>query len=188
MRMIHQTPKARSERLVVEELPEETLVYDLVTHDAHCLNPSAALVWKLADGKTTVSQMADSLGDLGLPTDVAVVWMALERLKKSDLLADPIDLPSDPPKFSRKAVLRILGKAAGLTLLLPAVDSVVAPLAAQTASCITQNACTALSGGTNPKGCTGLPVCNNKKKCCSAKFKKGKKGAPGTYSCKPSNC
>ena len=39
-------PRARTEGLVVTELPDELLVYDLERHRAHCLNPTAALVFK----------------------------------------------------------------------------------------------------------------------------------------------
>ena len=38
-------PKARQEQLTVRELPDETVVYDLARHKAHCLNPTAALIW-----------------------------------------------------------------------------------------------------------------------------------------------
>src|SRR6266498_3512906 len=43
-------PRARTEDLIVEALPTETLVYDTRTHLAHCLNLSAATVWKHCDG------------------------------------------------------------------------------------------------------------------------------------------
>ena len=39
-------PRARTEGLVVTELPDELLVYDLERHRAYCLNPTAALVFK----------------------------------------------------------------------------------------------------------------------------------------------
>jgi hypothetical protein len=157
-------PTARDKGLLVRELPEETLVYDLKTHEAHCLNPSAAVVWKHADGRTTVAQLTRRLADVGLPGDEAVVWMALECLHKSQLLQESIEFPEVPPQFSRKAVLGILGKAAGLSLVLPAVSSVVAPLAAQAASCFTNAECNALDPQYVP-GCTGLPICG-KRKCC----------------------
>ena len=54
-------PRARQEELVVEELPDETLVYDLKRHKAHCLNRAAALVWQHCDGRTTSSDMAEIL-------------------------------------------------------------------------------------------------------------------------------
>jgi hypothetical protein len=39
-------PRARRDELVVEELDDETLVYDLERHKARCLNHTAALVWR----------------------------------------------------------------------------------------------------------------------------------------------
>lgn len=50
------------------------------------------------------------------------------------------------------------------TLNMPAVSSVVAPLAAQAASCFTNPECNALDPQYVP-GCTGLPICG-KTKCC----------------------
>ena len=43
-----QLPRARTSELIVKELPDETLVYDLANDKAHCLNHTAALVWKTA--------------------------------------------------------------------------------------------------------------------------------------------
>ncbi len=53
-----QLPKARKEKLIVKELADETLVYDLENDRAHCLNQTAASVWKHCDGKATVSELA----------------------------------------------------------------------------------------------------------------------------------
>lgn len=39
-----QRPLARSEGLVIQEMPDEVLVYDLETNKAHCLNETAAFV------------------------------------------------------------------------------------------------------------------------------------------------
>ena len=50
-------PKARKHELIVKELSDETLVYDETTHKAHCLNQTAALVWKFCDGRTSIPQM-----------------------------------------------------------------------------------------------------------------------------------
>ena len=52
-------PAARTSGLVVRELAEETLVYDEERHRAHCLNRTAALVWRHCDGKTPVSVFYD---------------------------------------------------------------------------------------------------------------------------------
>ena len=39
--------------MLVREIGEETLVYDLARHEAHCLNAPAAFVYRQCDGRTT---------------------------------------------------------------------------------------------------------------------------------------
>src|SRR6266849_5376674 len=56
-----QLPKARKDKLIIKELDDETLVYDLDRDKAHCLNTTAARVWKHCDGTTTVGEIAASL-------------------------------------------------------------------------------------------------------------------------------
>ena len=50
-------PMARQNGIVVQEMPDEVLVYDLDSNKAHCLNQSAALVWKSCDGTNTVGDI-----------------------------------------------------------------------------------------------------------------------------------
>ena len=89
-------PLARQDELVVEELQDETLVYDLKRHKARCLNRTAALVWQHCDGQTTVTELAALLEEqLATPTDETVVWMALDRLGRAHLLSEPVTLPAD---------------------------------------------------------------------------------------------
>ena len=47
-------PMARQNGLVVQEMPDEVLVYDLDSNKAHCLNQSAAFVWRSCDGDKSV--------------------------------------------------------------------------------------------------------------------------------------
>ena len=155
-------PRARQDELVVEELQDETLVYDLKRHKARCLNRTAALVWRHCDGQTSVADVAALLEEqLAIPADEAVVWMALDRLERAHLLTEPVTLPADRTQYSRRQMLRTLRRAAGITLLLPVIESIVAPLAAVQASCVTLAACTAT---TQP--CSGLPICSQPGKCC----------------------
>jgi len=44
--------------VAVEELLDESVIYDLKTNKAHSLNRTATLVWRHCDGHTTVTQMA----------------------------------------------------------------------------------------------------------------------------------
>ena len=46
-------PEKRRDGLVVTELLDEVLVYDLDRHRAHCLNRTAALVFRHAESVTT---------------------------------------------------------------------------------------------------------------------------------------
>ena len=154
-------PRARQDELVVEELPDETLVYDLKRHKAHCLNRTSALVWQHCDGRTTVAEVAALLeGQLATPTDEAVVWMALDRLGRAHLLSEPVALPADRAEYSRREVVRTLGRAAGISLL-PVVASILAPRAAAAASCVSASACLV---GSQP--CSPLPICGQPGQCC----------------------
>ncbi len=153
-------PRARLDELVVEELQDETLVYDLKRHKAGCLNRTAALVWRHCDGRTRVADVAALLNkELEIPADEAVVWMALDRLDRAHLLSEPVALPADRARYSRREMLRTLRRAAGISLLLPVIESIVAPLAAAQVSCLQQNQC-----GGQPD-CT--PCVNNKGTKCN---------------------
>lgn len=112
----------------VEDLHGEICIYEWTTKTVHALSPTAARVWQLCDGGTTVSQMVDSMrsefGDVSAPT---IVWLALQELGAAGLLDGAP--PPDRAVVSRRAILR----TAGLTAALPIVTSIVAPtpLAAQ---------------------------------------------------------
>ena len=169
-------PRARQDELVVEELQDETLVYDLKRHKARCLNRTAALVWRHCDGETSVADVAALLEERSAaPTDEAVVWMALDSLGRAHLLSEPVTLPADRDQYSRREMLRTLRRAAGISLLLPVIESIVSPLAAAQGSCITEVACNASS----PPPCSGLPICGQPGKCCKNQ---------GPSNCRSRNC
>lgn len=127
-------PRARREGLLVQEMADELLVYDSVRHKAHCLNETAALVWKRCDGKTDINQMVRGLEkDTSCPVDEAVVWIAFDQLAKAHLLQDDGSSWPKASGVSRREVIRRLGTAAAIAL--PVVTSIVAPKAAQAANC-----------------------------------------------------
>ena len=160
-------PRARQDELVVEQLPDETLVYDLKRHKAHCLNRTSALVWPRCDGRTTVAEVAALLeSELRIPADEAVVWMALDRLGRAHLLEEQVTLPADKTRYSRREVLRTLRRVAGISLLLPVVDSIVSPVAAaQQSRCVDVDTCEKVF--TSPSQCSPqLPICGSPFECC----------------------
>src|SRR5712664_2884482 len=80
-------PCARKDGLVIKELVDETLVYDLERDEAHCLNQTAALVWKCCDGKTTVGKMIGLLQEkLEISVNADVVWLAIKQLQRFHLV------------------------------------------------------------------------------------------------------
>ena len=158
-------PRARQNELVVEQIPDETLVYDLNRHKAHCLNHTSALVWSRCDGRTTVAEVAALLErELKSPADEAVVWMALDRLDGAHLLKEQVTLPADKTQYSRREVLRTLRRVAGISLLLPVIESIVSPVAAaQQSNCVTVDEC---EGQLVPPQCYNQAICGEAFECC----------------------
>ena len=148
-------PRARgSAELVVEELPDELLVYDTLRHKAHCLNSSAAQVFRMCDGRTSVDAAAAALAHAGLPGGVEVVEFALAELERAELLEAAPPVTRRAP--SRRTALRRIGLIAGASLALPLIQSIVAPSVAQAAS-----ACGALNQPCcNGTSCDATLVCS----------------------------
>src|SRR2546428_4451494 len=103
-------PLARTDALVIKELQDEVLVYDLKRHKAHCLNPTAASVWKRCDGKLPVMDMAHLLEkELKLPVKDEIVWLALQQLDRFHLLQEQTTGPAARPGLSRRELMRSIG-------------------------------------------------------------------------------
>ncbi len=128
-------PRARRDGLVVERLDGETLVYDLARHRAYCLNPTASVVWDACDGRATQEQIARRVSEaLGLPADAALVELALAGLDRARLLERGCaPLRSKAARLTRREAVRRLGLAAAAV---PMVAGIVAPAAAQAATCL----------------------------------------------------
>jgi hypothetical protein len=150
-------PKMRKEKLIIDELPDEVLVYDLDRHKAHCLNQTAAMVWRRCDGKTQPAEIARRLqSELDQPFNVEMVWLALRQLNKINLLAEPVGLPPKLAGMNRREMVRTLGLAA--VVAVPLVTSIVSPTAVQASTCTPSGvACT-----TSAQCCSKLCQGNNK--------------------------
>ena len=82
-------PAAREEEMIVQEMGEEVLVYDQRRHRAHCLNETAALVWRALDGKRTAAQVAARVRqERGVEMNEAVVELAVEELRRGGLVEE----------------------------------------------------------------------------------------------------
>lgn len=110
-----QNPLARQEKLVIQEMPEEVLVYDLDSNKAHCLNQTAAFVWKSCDGQNSAAEIAARLErQTGKKVQEEVIWLALDQLNEKNLLREK--LASKFEGQSRRAILKKIGLAAAVAL------------------------------------------------------------------------
>lgn len=153
-------PRARKDGLVVKGLNDEVLVYDLERDKAHCLNQSAAFVWKKCNGRRTVAEVAQALGkEFKVPADEQTVWLALEQLSKFYLLEEKVARPAGMPRISRRDMMRI-GAAAAFAL--PIIISIVAPTAANAQTAISPAVCNARS----QPNCGGTPCTGGGNRSC----------------------
>ena len=149
-------PRARANRLVVEELGDELLVYDLDTKNAHCLGPVAAGVWRACDGRSRPDAIARELG-----VEAGEVTRALAELSACELLAAPGD-----GDMSRRELGVKIAKGAVAVGALPLILSVAAPAAAQTTSQIAFCRALAPNGTNNCNVCNGITGSNTICCCC----------------------
>ena len=138
-------PQMRMNDLVVQELDQEVLIYDLKINKAYCLNSVSAEIWKKCDGLTTVREIAEMIGkQMNIKLDDDFVWLAIADLEKNKLLIGEVKRPSEFENLSRR---KVLFKYALPTLVLPLISSIVAPTSVNAQSA---TACPAI-----PPGCTG---------------------------------
>jgi hypothetical protein len=163
-------PHARSEGLVITDLDDEILIYDKNRDKAHCLNVTAALVWKLSNGKRSASDIAQAMAKkIDSPVDEQVVWFALRQLEKDHLLQNEITMPRALAGITRREFVKKMGMAA-VAVTAPIVISMTAPQSALAATCLS-----------NESPCTSSTQCCSG--CCGGPF------IPGQGTCQPiSNC
>ncbi len=156
-----QFPTARKTGLVVQEVPDEVLVYDLDTNKAHCLNVTASTVWKSCNGTNSISDIASILEKTsGSKVSDQMVWLAIDQLSENNLLEAKIK--ADFAGQTRREVLKKLGLAT--VVALPIVASLVAP---KSAMAVGSCACGTVGTGTecNNRGCPSSTCCNSDNIC-----------------------
>ena len=105
----------------------------------------------------------------GRPTKVA---------PEAHLLEEHVTLPGNRTRYTRREVLRTLRRVAGISLLLPVIEWVRAPLAAaQMSNCVDVDTCEKVLV---PPQCYNQPICGEANECC------GPEGQPPE--CKKHGC
>jgi len=152
-------PVSRKENLVVQEMDDEVLIYDLIENKAFCLNETSAAIWQSCDGERTVEKiMEEAAKSINAPMSEDIVWLALEQLA-TERLVENVKIPvSAFAGMSRRDVIKRVGL--GSMAALPIVASMTAPLAIQAQSAcgvavVCQ--CNTLMGAVNGEICATSP-------------------------------
>jgi hypothetical protein len=152
-------PQTRRRGLLLRELPDELLVYDQERHRAHCLNRTAALIFRHADGSRTVDELELLLGQGAAR---GVVGQTLAQLDEAGLLEATLEDEQQPAGIDRRDAVRRMGIAAAI--LLPAVVSIVAPTPAEAAAtCVAS--CVGQPAGTSCDHCGAGTQCPSVFQC-----------------------
>lgn len=144
-------PLARNDELVVEELGDELLVYDLTRNEAHSLGALAARVWKACDGKTSVDAISTQLG-----VDRDQVEEALSGLSTTHLLDEGPQTNGNG--LTRRGLTLRAVKIGAAAATAPLIVSIAAPAAALA---VTEAFCQGISVSAN-----GCGDCHKFGCCC----------------------
>jgi Coenzyme PQQ synthesis protein D (PqqD) len=170
-------PKSRKNNLLVQDLEIETLVYDLKTNQAFCLNQTSSLVWQFCDGKNSIADISSLVSQkLHILASEDFVLLALKELQKNNLLESDSQVENLFAGFNRREIIKKVGFASMIAL--PIISSVIAPTAANAKSGIV---CSTPCGASVPccpgQTCQviGVPTCCNNAQvcgnnCCSLGF------------------
>ena len=124
-------PAARTTDLVVTHSSDDVLVYDQQQHHIHHLNPTAATVWPLCDGRRTIVDVARAAA-----IDEETVRLALRKLDDVNLLRRSWNTAIQSNMHSRRAFF--MKAAVTGAVALPTIVSITAPraAAAESTTCV----------------------------------------------------
>jgi hypothetical protein len=164
---MHNLPIARHQNVVVQELGKQILIYDLNTHKAFNLNETSSIVYQSCDGKTTLEELK-----LRTKFTEEIIFLALDELKKENLIEENQPYNSPFSGMSRREAIRKVGLASMIAL--PVISSLVAPTSAMAQSggfvpgsrtlrqtCFSSTDCEA-----SAPNCTNTPLGSSERKCC----------------------
>ena len=121
--------------LIVQDVGDETLVYDRQRDRAHALGPLAAAIWRACDGRTSSREIARKVSTEAR-VDANLVELALKRLARAKLLQRPQAAPGEGTLASRRELLKRAAAIGGMAVL-----SVTVPTPAMALSCLKAGAC-----------------------------------------------
>lgn len=128
-------PRVRTTGLTATAVAGDLVVYDEERRTSHALNGSAALVFRYADGTRSEADLVVLLqAELNAAADADLLLVALAQLERARLLEGDGAYALRAAREARRRFVRKVGLVGTLSLLLPVVESVVAPRSAMAAS------------------------------------------------------
>ena len=160
-------PSTRKDNLVIQDLEQEVLVYDLLINKAYYLNETSSMVWRMCDGTKSADEISRSASKkTGLPISEDIVWLALNQFKKDNLLEDSKDFATIFDGLSRREIVKKVGFAS--VVALPVISSVIAPSAVHAQSaCVTPMSCAMVVNATTPNNLADGCFCLSNLNCLS---------------------
>ena len=150
-------PVAKREGMIIQEMPDEMLVYDTGTNKAYCLNKTSAFVWRSCDGSHSVDDIAALMEkEFGANVPDDLIWLAIDQLAEDKLL----ESSESASGITRREMIRKAGIASAIAL--PVVISLVAPssaMASANCACINPPSCGTQIGCPSLTNCNGSGVC-----------------------------
>jgi hypothetical protein len=120
-------PRRRLERLIVQPLGDDVLVYDTATDVAHNLTGVTAAVFQLCDGQKTLEELtAAATRRVGDPVSIDAVEQALSELDDALLLQPQSEL-------SRREMVVTAGRLGG-AVAAASISTILAPTPAMAQS------------------------------------------------------
>jgi len=155
-------PVAKKENIVIQELNDEVLIYDLNLNQAFCLNETSSIIWQMCDGTKNVAEISQAVSrKFNSTVSEGFIWLALEQLKKENLVESEVAPPAEFAGMSRREIIRKVGFASMVAL--PVVASMIAPTAINAQSgicmCLSPGDCITQSSCPNPNNCNGAMEC-----------------------------
>ena len=125
---MNKLPLAKTDNLLTQEVNKETLIYNLETNKAICLNETVAFIFQYCDGKTTFED-CKKLSKGKFNDDL--ILLTLNELNKHELLAGKFETGFTNDRMSRR---NMIAKYGSMTIALPIITAIVAPTAVNAAS------------------------------------------------------
>lgn len=117
--------QVKGPHLIVESLRDEVVIYDRRTNKAHMLDARAASIWQATENGCTFDDLLPLAGDSADGNREALIQLALLDLEEAGLI-----MTDAVPAMPRRGLLKTLGAAAAV----PLVVSILAPTPAAAAS------------------------------------------------------